>query len=116
MGELQLHKGGSLHRRTSVRRARRPRLRDYAAFQPGAANPMSYDDLKVIEARGFLRAIVGTGPAVATVDDAVASVKPLSRLMTRWSQVAGSASAPGTRSNPGLPGPSSLPKPPPIKP
>lgn len=30
---------------------------EYAAFQPGAANAMSYDDLKVIEAHNSLRAV-----------------------------------------------------------
>ena len=39
---------------------------EYAAFQPGSANSMSYDDLKVIEACYFLRSIVDGTPHGAT--------------------------------------------------
>jgi predicted dehydrogenase len=45
----------------------------YAAFQPGAANSMGYDDLKVIEAYQFLRSIVEGVPHGATVQAAVRS-------------------------------------------
>ncbi|CAM3795606.1 Gfo/Idh/MocA family protein [Tsukamurella ocularis] len=55
---------------------------DYAAFQPGAANPMGYDDLKVIEAQHFLRSIVTGVPEGATVEDAVRSARALD-AMTR---------------------------------
>ncbi len=55
---------------------------DYAAFQPGAANPMGYDDLKVIEAQHFLRSIVSGTPQGATVEDAVRSARALD-AMTR---------------------------------
>ncbi|TWS26102.1 Gfo/Idh/MocA family oxidoreductase [Tsukamurella sputi] len=55
---------------------------DFAAFQPGAANPMGYDDLKVIEAQHFLRSIVTGVPEGATVEDAVRSARALD-AMTR---------------------------------
>ncbi|MGW4224307.1 Gfo/Idh/MocA family protein [Streptomyces bauhiniae] len=44
---------------------------EFAAFQPGAANAMGYDDLKVIEAYRFLRSIAEGKPYGATLADAV---------------------------------------------
>lgn len=59
---------------------------EYGAFQPGAANPMSYDDLKVVEAARFLAAIAGEDNAGraerATIVDAVRSAEVLD-AMTR---------------------------------
>lgn len=53
---------------------------DYAAFQPGSANAMGYDDLKVIEAYNFLRSIAeGTGYG-STLDDAVRSARALDAM------------------------------------
>ena len=43
---------------------------EYAAFQPGAGIAMSYDDLKVVEARGFLMSIAGGKPIGPTIEDA----------------------------------------------
>jgi len=80
MGELQLAQGDHYTDAPVSDVHVGPGSGDYAAFQPGAANPMSYDDLKVIEMYNFLRAIAGTGPAVATVDDAVASAKTLDAM------------------------------------
>lgn len=53
---------------------------DYASFQPGSANPMGYDDLKVIEAQHFLRSIVTGEPEGATVADAVRSARALDAM------------------------------------
>ncbi|MEV8550007.1 Gfo/Idh/MocA family oxidoreductase [Streptomyces glaucescens] len=44
---------------------------EFGAFQPGAANAMGYDDLKVIEAYRFLRSIAEGVPHGATLTDAV---------------------------------------------
>ncbi|GAA4823010.1 Gfo/Idh/MocA family oxidoreductase [Streptomyces ziwulingensis] len=44
---------------------------EFAAFQPGAANAMGYDDLKVVEAYRFLRSIAEGTPHGATLPDAV---------------------------------------------
>jgi predicted dehydrogenase len=44
---------------------------EYAAFQPGAATAMGYDDLKVIEAHRFLRSVAEGTPYGATLADAV---------------------------------------------
>ena len=51
---------------------RRPGAGYYAAFQPGSASSMGYDDLKVIEAYNFLRSIAEGTPHGSTLDDAVA--------------------------------------------
>ncbi|MFI9168947.1 Gfo/Idh/MocA family protein [Streptomyces lincolnensis] len=46
---------------------------EFGAFQPGAANAMGYDDLKVVEAHRFLRSIAEGTPHGATLADAVHS-------------------------------------------
>ncbi|MFI5880033.1 Gfo/Idh/MocA family protein [Streptomyces sp. NPDC051554] len=46
---------------------------EFGAFQPGAANAMGYDDLKVIEAYRFLRSVAEGVPYGATLPDAVRS-------------------------------------------
>lgn len=52
----------------------------YGAFQPGAANAMGYDDLKVIEAYQFLRSIAEGVPYGATVGDAVRAAQLLEAI------------------------------------
>ncbi|MEU4000643.1 Gfo/Idh/MocA family oxidoreductase, partial [Streptomyces fungicidicus] len=44
---------------------------EFGAFQPGAANAMGYDDLKVVEAYRFLRSVAEGVPYGATPADAV---------------------------------------------
>ncbi|MFI2436336.1 Gfo/Idh/MocA family protein [Streptomyces sp. NPDC018693] len=53
---------------------------EYGAFQPGAANAMGYDDLKVIEAYRFLRSIAEGVPCGATLTDAVHSAAVLDAM------------------------------------
>jgi predicted dehydrogenase len=53
---------------------------DFAAFQPGAAIAMGYDDLKVIELERLVRSIVDAVPHGATVDDAVFSARALDAM------------------------------------
>ncbi|MBC7274383.1 MAG: Gfo/Idh/MocA family oxidoreductase [Streptomyces sp.] len=55
---------------------------EFGAFQPGAANAMGYDDLKVIEAYRFVRSIAEGVPYGATLTDAVRSAAVL-EAMTR---------------------------------
>ncbi|KOV61414.1 myo-inositol 2-dehydrogenase [Streptomyces sp. NRRL WC-3618] len=55
---------------------------EFGAFQPGAANAMGYDDLKVIEAERFVRSVGEGTPYGATLADAVwsaAAVGAMSR-------------------------------------
>ncbi|MFE7171729.1 Gfo/Idh/MocA family protein [Streptomyces sp. NPDC057616] len=58
-----------------------PGAGEYGAFQPGAANGMGYDDLKVIEAHRFLRSIAEGKPQGATLPDAVRSAAVLEAMV-----------------------------------
>jgi predicted dehydrogenase len=53
---------------------------EFGAFQPGAANAMGMDDLKVIEAHRFLRSIAEGKPYGATLPDAVHSAAVLEAM------------------------------------
>jgi predicted dehydrogenase len=53
---------------------------EFGAFQPGAANAMGYDDLKVIEAYRFLRSIAEGTPHGTTLADAVHSAVVLEAM------------------------------------
>jgi predicted dehydrogenase len=69
-----------------------PGAGDLAAFQPGAGMALSYDDLKVVEAHHFLRAIAGGGPSGAVVADALSAALALDALAAsaadgRWVDV-----------------------------
>ncbi|MFH8799182.1 Gfo/Idh/MocA family protein [Streptomyces sp. NPDC017936] len=57
-----------------------PGAGEFGAFQPGAANAMGYDDLKVIEAYRFLRSIAEGTPYGATLTDAVRSAAALDAM------------------------------------
>lgn len=54
---------------------------EFGAFQPGAANAMGIDDLKVIEAHRFLRSIAEGEPQGATLPDAVHSAAVLEAMV-----------------------------------
>jgi predicted dehydrogenase len=67
---------------------------EYAAFQPGSANAMGFDDLKVIEAYRFLRSIEEGTPYGTTLDDAVRSAEVLDAMTEsartrRWVRLPG---------------------------
>jgi predicted dehydrogenase len=70
MNELRvcLGRGGPHHGYTTV--LVNSYFGDYAHFQPGPANSMGYDDLKIIEAKKFLVAVTGGERRSSTVDDA----------------------------------------------
>ncbi|GAA4550870.1 Gfo/Idh/MocA family oxidoreductase [Pseudonocardia xishanensis] len=53
---------------------------EFAAFQPGAANAMGTDDLKVIEAARFLRSVAEGTPYGTTLADAVRSATLLDAM------------------------------------
>ncbi|MES5817925.1 Gfo/Idh/MocA family oxidoreductase [Streptomyces sp. RG80] len=53
---------------------------EFGAFQPGAANAMGYDDLKVVECHRFLRSIAEGTPHGATLADAVHSAVVLDAM------------------------------------
>ncbi|MFJ7290590.1 Gfo/Idh/MocA family protein [Streptomyces collinus] len=69
---------------------------EFAAFQPGAANAMGYDDLKVIEAYRFLTSVAEGSAHGATLTDAVHSAAALDAMARSassgaWAQVTGPA-------------------------
>jgi predicted dehydrogenase len=80
MGELGVSRGTAYQDQPVSTVHVGPGAGEYAAFQPGAANAMSYDDLKVIEASGFLRAIAEGRTAGADVQDAVRAAVVLDAL------------------------------------
>jgi predicted dehydrogenase len=53
-------------------------LGDYGRFQPGPGHSMSYDDLKVIEAKKFLVAVSGGDQRNSTIADALADAEVIS--------------------------------------
>jgi predicted dehydrogenase len=97
MGEL-LVSGPEPMSAPQVRLLTGPLHGEYGAFQPGAGNPLGYDDLKVIEAAGFVRSILRAdedGPSPATLPDAVRSAGVLEAMSRSahekgWVRVAGS--------------------------
>lgn len=81
MGELRVGIGGRYADQDVASVFVGPGQGDFGAFQPGAANPMGYDDLKVIELRHFLTAIETGRPAGATIADAVRSAETLDAIV-----------------------------------
>lgn len=95
MGELELATGDRYQDEPVSTVFVGPDAGEYGNFQPGAANPMGYDDLKVIEAQRFVSAIASGEPVGATVDDAVAMTRVLDALTESvrsgaWVSVTGS--------------------------
>ncbi|GGX57406.1 Gfo/Idh/MocA family protein [Streptomyces fructofermentans] len=80
MGELGVSTGTSYQDQPVSTLFVGPGDGEYAAFQPGAANSMGYDDLKVIEAYRFLRSVAEGAPHGATLDDAVHSASALDAM------------------------------------
>ncbi|MGD1220744.1 Gfo/Idh/MocA family protein [Streptomyces krungchingensis] len=80
MGELAVSRGTAYQDQPVSTVYVGPAHGEYAAFQPGAANSMGYDDLKVIEAHHFLRSIEDGTPYGATLDDAVHSAETLDAM------------------------------------
>lgn len=80
MGELGVSRGTSYQDQPVSTVYVGPGAGDYAAFQPGAANSMGYDDLKVVEAHTFLRSIADNRPYGATLVDAVRSATVLDAM------------------------------------
>ncbi|MFD9443642.1 Gfo/Idh/MocA family protein [Streptomyces sp. NPDC060006] len=80
MGELGVSRGTSYQDQPVSTLYVGPGHGEYSAFQPGAANSMGYDDLKVIEAYNFLRSVAEGTPYGATLDDAVHSAAALDAM------------------------------------
>ncbi|MEU9452987.1 Gfo/Idh/MocA family oxidoreductase [Streptomyces sp. NPDC048277] len=80
MGELGVSRGTSYQDQPVSTVFVGPGHGEYGAFQPGAANAMGYDDLKVIEAHTFLRSVAEGTSYGATLDDAVHSATALDAM------------------------------------
>ncbi|MCX4902997.1 Gfo/Idh/MocA family protein [Streptomyces sp. NBC_00878] len=80
MGELSVSRGTAYQDQPVSTVYVGPGHGEYAAFQPGSANSMGYDDLKVIEAYNFLRSITEGTAHGATVEDAVHSASALDAM------------------------------------
>lgn len=75
IGELRVGTGSTFQDQSVTTRFVGPGDGEYAAFQPGSAMAMGYDELKVIEAHRFLQSIETGSPVGATIWDAVAAAQ-----------------------------------------
>jgi predicted dehydrogenase len=80
MGELGVSTGNQYQDQAVSTVFVGPAHGEFAAFQPGAATAMSFDDLKVIEAYHFLRSVAEGRPYGTTLDDAVRSARVLDAM------------------------------------
>jgi predicted dehydrogenase len=80
MNELQLCLGRGGPNVGYTRVLANSSMGDYARFQPGPANSMSYDDLKVIEGGKFLAAVLGGPRGNSTIFEAHADAEVLAAV------------------------------------
>ncbi len=80
MGELQVAIDQDFADAAWSTRYVTPATGEFRAFQPGAGIAMSYDDLKVIEARRLVESIATGTPHGATIDDAVRAARLVDAL------------------------------------
>lgn len=80
-GELQLSTGSDYTDQATQRIYVGPGAGEYGRFQPGSAISLSYDDSKVIELAGLVRAIVCGTPPEWPMADAVASARALDAIV-----------------------------------
>ncbi|WP_086867766.1 Gfo/Idh/MocA family protein [Streptomyces viridochromogenes] len=81
MGELRVSRGTAYQDQPVATVHVGPGDGEFGAFQPGAANAMGYDDLKVVEAYRFLRSIAEGTVYGATLEDAVRSAAVLDAMV-----------------------------------
>lgn len=81
MGELGVSRGSQYQDQPVATVFVGPGSGDYAAFQPGSASAMGYDDLKVVEVKNFLLSIERGEPVGATVWDAVRAAAVLDAMV-----------------------------------
>jgi predicted dehydrogenase len=80
MGELGISRGTGYQDQPVSTVYVGPADGEFGAFQPGAANAMGYDDLKVVEAYRFLRSVAEGTSYGATLQDAVHSAAVLDAM------------------------------------
>ncbi|MGW9020509.1 Gfo/Idh/MocA family protein [Leucobacter chromiiresistens] len=75
MNELHLSGGLGAENQGYTRVMARPGMGDFARFQPGAGTSMGYDDLKVVEAKKFVQAVLGREALNANIQDALSAAQ-----------------------------------------
>lgn len=80
MGELLVSVGGVIQDQPTATVQVGPGDGDYAAFQPGSAVGLGFDDLKVIEVAGFLQSVASGRTVGPSVVDAVRSARLVAAL------------------------------------
>ncbi|MEU1056719.1 Gfo/Idh/MocA family oxidoreductase [Streptomyces sp. NPDC005876] len=81
MNELGVSRGTAYQDQPVSRVYAGPGHGEFGAFQPGAANAMGYDDLKVIEAYRFLRSVAEGTAHGTTLTDAVRTAAVLDAMV-----------------------------------
>ena len=81
MNELQVCVGQDYQNAYFETRYATPADGELGAFQPGANNPMSFDDLKVIEARRLVESIATGKPHGATIHDALIAARTVDAMV-----------------------------------
>ena len=71
--EVMIGEGGTEHGYTTVLAG--PGHGDYARFQPGPGIPMSFDDLKTIEAAAFLSDVAGGTHRAPSAEDGLSAAE-----------------------------------------
>ncbi|PRI11125.1 Gfo/Idh/MocA family protein [Leucobacter massiliensis] len=75
LNELQLSGGLGAEHQGYARVMAHAGMGDFARFQPGAGTSMGYDDLKVIEAQKFVRAVLGRAARPSNINDALSAAQ-----------------------------------------
>lgn len=78
MNELHLSGGLGAENQGYTRVMARAGMGDFGRFQPGAGTSMGYDDLKVIEAKKFLQAVLGREAINSNIQDALSAAQVVS--------------------------------------
>ncbi len=78
LNELHVSSGLGAAHQGYTRVMASPGMGDFGRFQPGAGTSMGYDDLKVIEAKKFLEAVVGRAALNSNIQDALSAAQVVS--------------------------------------
>lgn len=81
MNELQVCAGQDYQNAFYTTQFAAPGDGELGAFQPGANNPMGFDDLKVIEARRLVESIATGKPHGATIHDALVAARTVDAMI-----------------------------------
>ncbi|UOQ56947.1 Gfo/Idh/MocA family oxidoreductase [Leucobacter allii] len=94
LNELHLSGGLGAEDQGYTRIMARPGMGDFGRFQPGAGTSMGYDDLKVIEAKKFLQAVLGRESLNSNIQDALSAAQVVTAAERSAESRAWEASAP----------------------